>query len=129
MKEIDLLLEKALKYLKSAEILLQAEDYESSVSRVYYSMFYAAEAALLVLSLSFSSHKAVISAFGKHFVKSGIFPSHMSKDLSKAFEKRQVGDYGFTQVLAESDARELLGLARKFVETIYEYLKSEGATQ
>ena len=68
MKEIKSLIERAKKYLKSAEILLKEEDYESSVSRTYYAMFYSAQAMLLTKGLSFSSHKGVISAFGEHFV-------------------------------------------------------------
>ncbi len=48
MKETESLIQRAGKYLKSAEILLQAGDYESSVSRTCYAMFYCAEAALLV---------------------------------------------------------------------------------
>ena len=58
------LVEKAKKYLRSAEILLKEGDYESSVSRTYYAMFYCAQAMLLTKNLSFSSHKGVISAFG-----------------------------------------------------------------
>ncbi|MCD6386359.1 HEPN domain-containing protein, partial [Candidatus Sumerlaeota bacterium] len=36
MKEIRSLIERAKKYLRSAEILLKEGDYESSVSRTYY---------------------------------------------------------------------------------------------
>jgi len=39
MREIKSLVEKAKKYLKSAEILLKEGDYESSVSRTYYAMY------------------------------------------------------------------------------------------
>jgi len=63
MKEIKSLIERAKKYLKSAEILLEKGDYESSVSRTYYAMFYSTQAMLLTKDLSFSSHKGVISAF------------------------------------------------------------------
>ena len=38
MKEIESLVEKAEKYLRSAEILLKEGDYESSVSRTYYAI-------------------------------------------------------------------------------------------
>jgi len=93
MKEVEFLIKRAMRYLKSAEILLKEGDYESSVSRTYYAMFYSAQAMLLTQNLSFSSHKGVISAFGKHFVKSGIFPREMGRALNMAFEKRQIGDY------------------------------------
>lgn len=53
MKEIISLYERAKNDLKSAELLLGEEDYESSVSRTYYAMFYTAEAVLLHKNLSF----------------------------------------------------------------------------
>jgi len=55
MKEIKSLIERARKYLKSAEVLLENKDYESCVSRAYYAMFYSVEAVLLTRNLSFSS--------------------------------------------------------------------------
>lgn len=93
MKEAKALVERARRYLKSAEMLLRDRDFKSSVSRTYYAMFYCAQAAMLTKELSFSSHKGVISAFGEHFVKTGIFPKEMGRELNRAFEKRQVGDY------------------------------------
>lgn len=73
MTEIKNLLARSDRYVKSAKILIEDKDYESAVSRAYYAMFYAVEALLLTKKMSFSSHKAVISAFGEQFVKTGIF--------------------------------------------------------
>lgn len=126
MKEIISLIERARKYLNSSRILLNESDYESSVSRAYYAMFYAAEAVLLTKSLSFSSHKGVISAFGEHFVKSGIFPKDMGRELNRAFEKRQLGDYEYTFVISEDEAKEILDKSKDFVENIVQYLKRMG---
>jgi len=56
-------------------------------------MFFAAQAALLTKNITYSSHRGVLSAFGEFFVKSGIFPKEMGRNLNRAFEKRQLGDY------------------------------------
>ena len=122
MKETSALIEKAQRYLKSAEILLKDGDCESSVSRAYYAMFYAAQAALLTKNLSFSSHKGVISAFGGHFVKTSIFPKEMGRELNRAFEKRQVGDYEYTFVISEDEARQILQSGEEFVNAIASWL-------
>jgi uncharacterized protein (UPF0332 family) len=50
------MLEKARRYVKSAEVLRREDDYDSAVSRLYYAMFYCAEALLLARGQSFSSH-------------------------------------------------------------------------
>ena len=125
MKEIKSLVEKAKKYLRSAEILLKEGDYESSVSRTYYAMFYCAQAMLLTKNLSFSSHKGVISAFGEHFVKTGVFPKEMGRELNRAFEKRQLGDYEYTFVISKREADEMLESGKKFVNEIVQHLKEK----
>ena len=48
------------------------------------------------------------SAFGEHFIKSGIFPRKMGKELNRAFEKRQLGDYEYTFVIAQDEADKML---------------------
>jgi len=125
MKEIKSLVEKAKKYLRSAEILLREGDYESSVSRTYYAMFYCAQAMLLTKNLSFSSHRGVISAFGEHFIKTGIFPKEMGRELNRAFEKRQLGDYEYTFVISKREAEEMLESGKKFVNEIVQHLKEK----
>lgn len=125
MKEINSLIERAERYLKSARILLKEKDYESTVSRTYYAMFYSTQAMLLTKNLSFSSHKGAISAFGKHFVKTGIFPKEMGRELNRAFEKRQIGDYEYTFVISKREAKEILENGEKFVKKIFQYLKKK----
>ncbi|MFZ3066341.1 MAG: HEPN domain-containing protein [Nitrospirota bacterium] len=124
MSEIKSLLSRSKRYMKSADLLIKDGDYESAVSRVYYAMFYCVEALLLTKELAFSSHKAVISAFGQYFVKTGIFPKEMSKSLTKAFEKRQFGDYEFTFVITEEDTKEIIKRGKSFIASVIKYLKA-----
>jgi len=125
VKEIESLIQKAKRFLKSAGMLLEDGDYESSVSRSYYAMFYAVQALLLTKALSYSSHKGVISAFGEHFVKEGIFSREMGRELNRAFEKRQIGDYEHSFVITEKEAREILENGDQFVEEVIRYLKEK----
>jgi uncharacterized protein (UPF0332 family) len=122
MTEIDSLVKRARRYIKSAELLLKDRDYESSVSRSYYAMFYAAQAALLTKELTFSSHKGVISASGKHFIKTEIFPKEMGRELNRAFEKRQIGDYGYTFVVSDEEATQILRYGKEFVNKVTSWL-------
>lgn len=122
MKEIDSLIKRARKYIKSAAMLIEEEDYESSVSRSYYAMFYCIEALLLAKDLSFSSHKGVISAFNQHFVKTGIFDKGMSRVISRAFEKRQLGDYEYTFVISIDEAKEILEDTNGFIKKVEAHL-------
>ena len=126
MKEVKSLIQRAKRYLKSAELLIKEGDYESSVSRTYYAMFYSVEAILLTKGLSFSSPKGVISAFGEHFIKTEIFPKEMGRELNRAFEKRQIGDYEYKFVISMEEAKEILENGKEFIEKIIQYLKKKG---
>jgi uncharacterized protein (UPF0332 family) len=61
MKEIIDFIEKAERFLRTAKHALNTRDYDSSVSRSYYAMFFMAEAVLLTKGLTVSSHKGAIS--------------------------------------------------------------------
>ncbi len=69
MKEIEDLIEKAKRFLRTGELSFNHGDYDSCVSRCYYSMFFMTEALLLTKNLTTSTHKGVISLFGEHFIK------------------------------------------------------------
>ncbi len=126
MTEIESLVARATKYLHSAELLLDNGDYESSVSRSYYAMFYCVQALLLTKGLTASSHGGLNTVFSEQFVKTGLLPKHMSRELNRAFEKRQLGDYESVFVLSEDEAKEVLEKARDFTDACIGYLKRTG---
>ena len=67
-------------------------------------------------------HKGVISGFGLYFIKTGIFPREMGRELNRAFGKRQIGDYEFQLLILKGEAAEMLQSGIQFVETIRQYL-------
>ncbi len=127
MKEqIESLVGKSDRYLHSAALLREAEDFDSAASRLYYAMFYCAEALLLTKELSFSKHRGVIAGFGQHFVKTGDLPVEMHQWIREAFDKRQLGDYTSPSSLEEEDALDLQEKAERFVQQAKEFLGQEG---
>jgi uncharacterized protein len=85
------LIQKAKASLNATKDLLKGGYSDFSAGRSYYTMFYTAQALLLTKDLSFSKYSAVISAFGKEFIKTGILPVSLHKNFSKAFDTRQAG--------------------------------------
>jgi uncharacterized protein (UPF0332 family) len=128
MKDLDLseLIAKAKMSMDAAKSLLRDGFSDFSISRAYYAMFYAAEALLLSKNLSFSKHSAVISAFGKEFVKTGKISVDLQNYLLDAFDLRHKGDYGPIGSISEAKARELLKQAEEFIESCKGYLKEQG---
>ena len=122
MKEVEELIRKAKRFLRSAELLFMDGDYDSCVSRCYYAMFFMAEAAIFTKGITAKSHKGIISLFGENFIKTGIFKEYIGKYLREIFESRQIGDYSASIAITEEEAREALEKARKFVSTVEKYL-------
>ena len=73
-EQLDLLL-KARQSLSAAKLLLNNGFPDYAASRAYYAMFYIAEAFLEGEGMSFSSHAAVIGAFGREFARTGRVPA------------------------------------------------------
>ena len=76
-------------------------------------------------NLQANSHKGVISFFGQHFIKTGIFDEELGKALNKAYDKRLYGDYSIGFWITEIVAKEQLEIAKKFVEALKKYLLKE----
>jgi len=54
-------------------MLYKLEDYDSTVSRVYYAMFFVVEALLLTKNIKVKTHSGLISKFGENFIKTNTF--------------------------------------------------------
>jgi uncharacterized protein (UPF0332 family) len=117
------ILNKAAESLEAARLLAERGYFDFSASRVYYAMFYAAEALLLERGLSFSSHAAVIANFGKEFAKTGeIDPKH-HKHLIAVQDLRSQGDYSYGPGVSENHAKDALVWANDFIEAVRFYLE------
>lgn len=116
------LVQKATESLAAATLLLDEGFYDFAVSRTYYAMFYIAEAFLVGEGLDFSSHAAVIAAFGRYFAKTKRVPSEFHRYLIQAQDSRLIGDYDPSSQLTEASAIEHLERARAFLALAHDQL-------
>ena len=86
-------IESAHKTFEAAKVLAENEFWNSVVNRLYYSIFYAVNALLVMNEIQTKSHSATKSQFSLHFVKTGKFDKKYGKLLSELFDWRQKGDY------------------------------------
>ncbi|MBC8496236.1 MAG: HEPN domain-containing protein [Anaerolineales bacterium] len=120
--EVQGLLEKSKESIDAAKLLKGESYYSFSASRAYYAMFYAAEALLLTLGYSFSSHAAVIAAFGHEFVKTQKLDPKYHRYLLDAQDLRNVGDYDIGHGITKDQAELLLLWADDFLAATEKYL-------
>jgi uncharacterized protein (UPF0332 family) len=125
MNQINALIQKSEENIEVAEMLLQKSYYDISASRSYYAMFYLAEALLFSKDLAFSSHSAVIAAYGREFAKTNLMSPEHHRNLRDGFETRQIGDYSFEASVSEEKAAQILKGAKEFLIAAKEYLASQ----
>jgi uncharacterized protein (UPF0332 family) len=119
------LLDKSERSINAANLLLGDGYDDFAASRAYYAMFYAVEALMLDRDLSFSKHSAVIAAFGKLFVKTGIFDSRFHRSLLNAFDLRNAGDYGSTGTVSRNEASQIIAEAGELLAEIKRHLAAD----
>ena len=113
---------KARENIEASVMLIGQGYYDIAISRLYYAMFYCAEAVLLEDDLSFSKHSSVISAFGRNFAKTGRLPQELHRMLIEAQDMRNLSDYDLMAVLNRETAEALLAKARTFLQAVAEFL-------
>lgn len=118
-----LVIRKAKDNLDAAELLIRQGFVEIAASRAYYAMFYLAEALLMRKGLHFSSHSAVVAAFGKEYAKTGELDSKFHQNLIKAQAVRQISDYGYNEPLPKKDVEEVIRWAREFYQAAENHLE------
>jgi len=121
--QIEQLIHKSQRSFKAGQLLCDNGDYDFAVSRIYYALFYLAEALLLTKNLTFSKHAAVISGFYKNFIKTSIFKKELHKLLHEAFEARQEGDYLCEIAVSQESVQDMIKRSKKFMTLVQAYLK------
>jgi len=118
-------MERSREYIRVAEIMLENEMFAISMNRVYYSMFYAVQALLVLHKVSFSKHGQVKGYFNRELIKTGIFSVDMGKLYNKVFEYRQKFDYVDFAVPDRDMVSEYIEKAREFHAKINEYIQTQ----
>ena len=121
--EVQSLVQKARASVDAARLLGERGYWDFAASRAYYAMFYTVEALLLEKGLSYSSHSAVIAAFGKEFAKTGALDPRFHRYLIDGQDLRNAGDYDVGTPVTEAQAKvvmawadELLAVAKRFLK-------------
>jgi uncharacterized protein (UPF0332 family) len=101
-------LDKAKQSLRSAELLLQAGDFDGAVNRAYYACYDVArgciEAVAGVDTAEVKTHAGLIRLFNLAIVKAGHLPLEIGRLIGREEQLRLFADYGDgVQHRAEAD--------------------------
>lgn len=123
-EEVVKLIQKADHALEVAEELINKGFHSDSVSKIYYAMFYAAQALLKSEDIEVKKHSAVESAIGYHFAKPGRIEPRFHRMFINARNLREIADYDIQEEISESTAIITLEEGKEFLKVIKMLLKS-----
>lgn len=113
-------IENAQKTLGEIENLISLKYYNTAANRMYYACFYAVCALLIANKINTKSHDGVKQMFSLHFIKTGIFPMHLSSTYSTLFKQRLSGDYDDMFDSTFETVNELYPKAQEFIDAVKE---------
>jgi uncharacterized protein (UPF0332 family) len=80
---------------------------------------------LLSKGLEYTKHRAVLSAYGREFAKSGLLPQKFHRALLDAYESRVGADYESGAGIDGETARKHIADAKEFVDAAAKFLGEE----
>jgi len=107
---------------KSALLLFEDGDYNSSINRAYYAVFHLLCAVLILDGKSFKEHSAVLSEFNKIYLKEKIFTEFSYKMIEKLSRTRNNSDYTDMFWASKEEAKEQLDNAKLICDAIQPYI-------
>ena len=108
---------------QTAELLLQHQNYRSSINRSYYAIFHAIRAVNALDGFDSSKHSGVIAHFNQMYVKEGFFDKEVSKIIRNASELREQADYEDFYAATAEEAESVLANANTFISAVEAFLK------
>ncbi len=107
--------------LKSAKILLDAEEYKAANNRAYYAIFHAINAVHALNEKAYKRHKDAVANFNKDYVKTEIFPREIGRKIGEAEEIRHASDYDDFYIASKEETERQVAVAAEFIQMVEKY--------
>lgn len=121
-------LESAKSDLKSAKILIEAEEYRAANNRAYYAIFHAIFHAISAIHAldgkAYKRHKDALGSFNREYVKTEVFPREIGRKISRAEEIRHASDYDDFYIATREKSQEQIETAEELIKMVEEYCKN-----
>lgn len=114
-------LQTAKSDLKSARILLGAEEYKGANNRAYYAIFHCINAVHALKGVGYKRHKDAIANFNKEYVKTEIFPREIGRKIGEAEEIRHASDYDDFYIASREETLRQVEVADELIHLVEMY--------
>ena len=117
-------IEKAHKLIDQFTILENAELWDTLANRVYYAVFHAVTALLIMNGLHAGSHQGVSVLFNKHFVKENLVDEKYGRLLARLENMREKSDYTCLFETTKEEVMPMIPQAKEMISIIENLINS-----
>ncbi|HBE41936.1 MAG TPA: hypothetical protein DDW27_12160 [Bacteroidales bacterium] len=111
-------IESAYNTFEAAKVLAQNGFWNSAINRLYYAIFYAVNALLVLNEIDSQTHSGMRNQFSKYFIKTGKLDKKYGKLLVQLYDWRQQGDYDNLIDFSEETVNQLFKPVNEMLATI-----------
>ena len=117
-------IEKAHKLIDQFTILENAALWDTLANRVYYAVFHAVTALLIMNGLHAGSHQGVSVLFNKHFVKENLVDEKYGRLLARLENMREKSDYTCLFETTKEEVMPMIPQAKEMISIIGNLINS-----
>ena len=117
---VGLELEKARNTFGQIEELRKLGYWDTIANRLYYAVFHAVSALLIRDGHLVNTHKGAISAFGLHYIRTGVLPQELGRLYSDLQIMRNNSDYNCSYDVTREEIEPKIEQAERFIARISE---------
>ena len=114
----DIRFEKALEFLDDARANLEEARFKTSTNRGYYAALSAVRALLILEGVDPNTHSGAITTLSLRFIKPGLVPVEVAKNIKLLLSRRTDVDYGDFESIDSTEAEDSLYRAKNVLEQI-----------
>lgn len=117
-------IEKAHKLIDQFTILENAALWDTLANRVYYAVFHAVTALLIMNGLHAGSHQGVSVLFNKHFVKENLVDEKYGRLLARLENMREKSEYTCLFETTKEEVMPMIPQAKEMISIIENLINS-----
>lgn len=122
---VTLELEKVDKTLAEMEIQMKNALWSLVANRLYYALFHAVSALLIIDRHEVGTHRGAVNMFSLYYVKTGLFSIAEGKLYSNLQKLREDGDYNCSIDVEQSDVEGKIVPACQLIDKIRQYIATK----
>lgn len=91
-------------------------------NRAYYSIYHSITAVLALEGTAFKRHKDTLAYFNKTYIRNGIFPKTLGRQISTAEMVRHASDYNEFYIVSKEETQKQISCAQELLELAEQYI-------